>query len=88
MKRPLKTRRPARNRETRKDQEVGSAHARSECPAAPQKPPREARPVNFYEINRAALATFPAVLPRILPGGKRGGAEHEAQKPHQHQPTR
>jgi len=32
-------------------------------------------PINFAEINRAALAAFPAVLARILPGGKRVGAE-------------
>ena len=32
-------------------------------------------PIHFAEINRAALAAFPAVLARILPGGKRVGAE-------------
>jgi Prophage CP4-57 regulatory protein (AlpA) len=32
-------------------------------------------PIDFAEINRAALAAFPAVLARILPGGKRVGAE-------------
>jgi hypothetical protein len=88
MKRPLETRRPARNRGLGKDQEVGSAHARPECPGAPQKRPRKASPVDFDEINRAALAAFPAVLARILPGGKRIGAEVVARKPHQHQPTR
>jgi hypothetical protein len=31
--------------------------------------------IDFAEINRAALAAFPAVLARILPGGKRVGAE-------------
>src|SRR5260370_39946370 len=31
-------------------------------------------PIDFAEINRAALAAFPAVLACILPGGKRVGA--------------
>ncbi len=35
----------------------------------------------FAEINRAALAAFPAVLARILPGGKRVGAEIVALNP-------
>jgi hypothetical protein len=26
-------------------------------------------PINFAEINRVALAAFPAVLARVLPGG-------------------
>jgi len=38
-------------------------------------------PLNFAEINRAALAAFPAVLARILPGGKRVGAEIVALNP-------
>jgi hypothetical protein len=38
-------------------------------------------PINFAEINRAALAAFPAVLARILPGGKRVGAEIVALNP-------
>jgi len=37
--------------------------------------------VDFAEINRAALAAFPAVLARILPGGKRVGAEIVALNP-------
>jgi hypothetical protein len=32
-------------------------------------------PIDFDAINTAALAVFPAVLARILPGGKRVGAE-------------
>jgi hypothetical protein len=32
-------------------------------------------PIDFDAINRAALAAFPAILARILPGGKRIGAE-------------
>jgi hypothetical protein len=38
-------------------------------------------PIDFAEINRAALAAFPAVLARILPGGKRTGAEVVALNP-------
>jgi hypothetical protein len=38
-------------------------------------------PINFAEINRAALAAFPAVLARILPGGKRVGPEIVALNP-------
>jgi hypothetical protein len=38
-------------------------------------------PINFAEINRAALAAFPAVLARLLPGGKRVGAEIVALNP-------
>ena len=38
-------------------------------------------PTDFAEINRAALAAFPAVLARILPGGKRVGAEIVALNP-------
>ena len=38
-------------------------------------------PIDFAEINRAALAAFPAVLQRILPGGKRVGTEIVALNP-------
>jgi hypothetical protein len=41
----------------------------------------EGGPINFDAINRAALAAFPAVLARILPGGKRVGAEIVALNP-------
>ena len=37
--------------------------------------------IDFAEINRAALAAFPAVLARILPGGKRVGMEIVALNP-------
>lgn len=36
---------------------------------------------NFDEINRAALASFPAVLARVLPGGKTIGRELVALNP-------
>src|SRR5271154_1099391 len=36
---------------------------------------------DFDAINRAALANFPAVLARILPGGKRVGSEIVALNP-------
>ena len=38
-------------------------------------------PIDFAKINRAALAAFPAVLARILPGGKRVGKEVVALNP-------
>jgi hypothetical protein len=38
-------------------------------------------PIDFAKINRAALAAFPAVLARILPGGKRVGKEIVALNP-------
>jgi hypothetical protein len=38
-------------------------------------------PIDFHEINRAALAAFPEVLARILPGGKRAGKEIVALNP-------
>jgi hypothetical protein len=38
-------------------------------------------PINFEAINRAALASFPAVLARVLPGGKRIGSEIVALNP-------
>jgi hypothetical protein len=37
--------------------------------------------IDFAEINRAALAVFPAVLARILPQGKHVGAEIVALNP-------
>jgi hypothetical protein len=46
----------------------------------PQRVPRGGR-IDFAEINRAALAAFPAVLARILPSGKRVGAEIVALNP-------
>src|ERR1700733_7598887 len=38
-------------------------------------------PIDFAELNRAALAFFPAVLARVLPDGKRVGAELVALNP-------
>ena len=38
-------------------------------------------PIDFAEINRAALVSLPAVLARILPGGKRVGSEVVALNP-------
>jgi hypothetical protein len=38
-------------------------------------------PLDFAAINRAALAAFPAVLARVLPGGKRVGTEIVALNP-------
>ena len=47
----------------------------------PRKGPRMSRSIDFAKINRAALAAFPAVLARILPGGKRVGKEVVALNP-------
>jgi hypothetical protein len=46
-----------------------------------RKPPRPVQPIDFDAINKAALAAFPAVLARLLPGGKRVGAEIVALNP-------
>jgi hypothetical protein len=72
---------PAANREASKDQQ--SAHSTepgaSESGAA--RPIRCRERIDFAEINRAALAAFPGVLARVLPGGKRVGAEIVALNP-------
>ena len=44
-------------------------------------PNRRCVRINFNAINRAALAVFPAVLARVLPGGKRVGPELVALNP-------
>jgi hypothetical protein len=48
--------------------------ARSGRPGVASDAPRASAPVDFDAINKAALAAFPAVLARVLPGGKRVGA--------------
>ena len=50
-------------------------------PRKPQDARRPSGPINFAEINRAALTAFPAVLARLLPNGKRVGAELVALNP-------
>ena len=47
----------------------------------PTRPVPRGQPINFNAINKAALAAFPAVLARILPGGNRVGAEIVALNP-------
>jgi hypothetical protein len=42
---------------------------------------RRARPIDFGEVNRAALAVFPPLLARWLPGGRIEGAEYVALNP-------
>lgn len=37
--------------------------------------------IDFAEINRQALESFPAILQRLLPGGKRVGSEVVALNP-------
>ncbi len=49
--------------------------------ARPMRPLRDGEHLDFAEINRAALAALPAVLARILPGGKRVGSEIVALNP-------
>jgi hypothetical protein len=55
--------------------------ARSGRPGVASDAPRASAPVDFDAINKAALAAFPAVLARLLPGGKRVGAELVALNP-------
>jgi hypothetical protein len=90
MRRPLETQRPdARaNAEDRANLKAERSEIRP-LPVAKEagagarrvraRKPKEAHctpgPVDFAKVNRAALAAFPAVLARILPGGKRVGAE-------------
>ena len=47
----------------------------------PTRPVPRGQPIDFDAINKAALAAFPAVLARLLPGGKRVGAEIVALNP-------
>jgi hypothetical protein len=47
----------------------------------PRRGPSMNNPIDFTKINRAALAAFPAILARILPGGKRVGKEIVALNP-------
>jgi hypothetical protein len=96
MKRPLEAQRPAprANAEDRanlkaergeigplpvaKKAGVGARHVRArKLKEAHCKPGL----IDFAELNRAALAAFPAVLARILPDGRRVGAELVALNP-------
>jgi hypothetical protein len=47
----------------------------------PTRPVSHSQAIDFDTINKAALAAFPAVPARILPGGKRVGAEILALNP-------
>ena len=96
MKRPLEAQRPAprANAEDRanlkvergeiprlpvaKEAGVGARHVR---PKKLNDAHRTPAPIDFAEVNRAALAALPAVLARILPDGKRVGAELVAFNP-------
>ena len=60
---------------------VDDACARPGRASEPRKGLAMNGPIDFAEINRAALAAFPAVLARILTGGKRVGAEIVALNP-------
>ena len=58
-----------------------SARARPGRVCEPWDRPHMSGPIDFHEINRAALTAFPEVLARILPGGKRVGKEVVALNP-------
>jgi hypothetical protein len=55
---------------------ASAPHARPGHLAAPHKDARKTNLIDFDQINRAALAAFPTVLARILPGGRRVGDEY------------
>ncbi len=61
--------------------ERGESVGRSARLQRPTRPVQRGKSIDFAEINRAALAAFPAVLARILPGGKSVGAEIVALNP-------
>jgi len=56
--------------------------------AAPCGDCRTSGSIDFAEINRAALASFPAVLARILPGGKRSLAQENEPRRNERPPMR
>ena len=83
---------PRANAESRANSKIDTKRdsaSASDCKGSPRSggvgKPREGHrtsaSIDFAEINRAALAAFPAVLARILPGGKRVGAEIVALNP-------
>jgi hypothetical protein len=39
------------------------------------------RAIHFETVNRAAIAALPAILTRLIPGGKRAGGEYVALNP-------
>ena len=61
--------------------ERGESVGRSARLQRPTRPVQRGKGIDFDAINKAALASFPAVLARILPGGKRVGAEIVALNP-------
>jgi hypothetical protein len=97
MKRPLETQRPASraNAESRANSKIKRSQYRGPqhgCEvsdgrispgrsATSRKRDYKIHHIDFGAINRAGLAAFPAVLARILPGGKRVGAELVALNP-------
>jgi hypothetical protein len=75
---------PRANAGNRADRKSRTRTFHSTTPASLASPPSGIPmrgPIDFAEINRAALAAFPAVLARVLPGGKRVGAEIVALNP-------
>jgi hypothetical protein len=49
--------------------------------AFPYRPQPDRREVDFPAVNRAAVAALPAILARLIPGGKRAGGEYVALNP-------
>jgi hypothetical protein len=70
-----KSRAPRANAGSRADFKVERQHNRA------SQASRKGGPIDFVAINKEALAAFPAVLARLLPGGKRVGAEILALNP-------
>ena len=54
---------------------MGGPHHRDSKTFTPNRTKSLATPIDFAAVNVAALAAFPSVLARILPGGKRVGSE-------------
>jgi hypothetical protein len=71
----------SQNRGSADPWEARTARARPRRTGELGKGLRKRGPIDFAEINRVALAAFPALLARILPGGKRAGAELVALNP-------
>ena len=67
------------NRTSARERKAGDARP---CPATkPRDGLRAGGPIDFEAINRTALTAFPAILARLLPEGKRVGAELVALNP-------
>jgi hypothetical protein len=68
-------------RETRLLEDFVCLTARGPQNSRIERSPQARNKIDFETINRAALAALPAVLARIVPGGKRVGREHVVLNP-------